>query len=830
MQWDYDLEIVDNSGVYIVQPFSTATSFSSYQWVRNGGYNIPGANNSFYTPTVSGTYTVVANASCGGTRTSNALIYSAPNTQCSSTPATYSTCSTTYNLSYTPASNYDVTWYECDATGNNGTLLNSSPSNTIAVSPSNTTDQTFYYYYVCTDNYSYATCTSAVITVEFNGTLNIHGGTSLPTTLSANTPNIAYSSYQWYRNGQAIIGATSNVLNATIAGDYYMTCTSATCGSSTSNTITFGCGLAATYTNHHFTAAGNSNINNISNTTVIFDGVITIDEGAVVNISNSQVFMKADASIIVSNNSINTSVNGGELSITGSCVSSCDDWQGIFVRGTNSSIAQSSASGKLYMRTSYISEAYIAIFGDNNARIDIQTTNFEENYMHVQLNNFSGTSSSHGVEIDFSSCNFKPLMASTPSSSLPGFVPSLNTSTYRPFVYIYDSKTISFTSCNFNCLNYASPRDQIGLDIIIVSGAASGVPGFSINSCIFDGEFNTAVYIEDGQDVAIGDVSTSNEIKGDFTNGISINGGQDVSVTYNNIHHAGSHGNTALKMDQTIQSFTSLVTHNIFKDCVNGMELYFDRSGSNNTDTYVIHNTFENNGYGLVYAPVCYPIGSPSCNVGHYSAGFSTTAFHFDCNKFISNGWGLVGCGQMNEQGQSNTNPKNDWGSFFCGSGSTSTSSLGDIAWFNNTLWVTHQTTLKFGAASSISIDGTTVNAANIGSYIQPSIGTTNSCYQSFKTSSILDSAVFSHIQGESKFENIYPNPFNTELIIQGFEGKIAIELFSLLGQRALTCQAQGDKVLLPLGNIAPGCYFIKITNMESNKIIEYRRAIKTGE
>mgnify|MGYP000137018975 CR=1 FL=1 len=189
---NFDLEIVIalTNNILTVQPYNGTYIYSNYQWYL-GGTAISGATSSSYIPTASGIYTVTASCACGS-RTSNAITYNAPNVQCSNTAAIYSTCANTFNLNFAPASGYDVTWYECNSTWGSSSILNGgSPINTITVTPSSNGTQTFYYYYVCTDVFSYATCTSALINVIFKKDLPIIASSNtLPATLSANpSPN-----------------------------------------------------------------------------------------------------------------------------------------------------------------------------------------------------------------------------------------------------------------------------------------------------------------------------------------------------------------------------------------------------------------------------------------------------------------------------------------------------------------------------------------------------------------------------------------------------------------------------------------------------------------
>ncbi len=219
----YELKIVSNNLNPPIYSISNTSSivYTNYQWYKNNVI-IAGATSSTYMPSTSGAYTLRATNSCNNTLTSNILSYNAPNNQCSSNTPTYSTCNASYNLSFVPASGYSVTWYRCDASGNNGAILNNgNPTNSINVSSSTSSaTQGYYYYYVCTDVFSNARCTSAVITVVFKKDLPIAtSSNSLPATLTPNpfpSNNTVYGNYQWYRNGKIIPGANSSSFYATL--------------------------------------------------------------------------------------------------------------------------------------------------------------------------------------------------------------------------------------------------------------------------------------------------------------------------------------------------------------------------------------------------------------------------------------------------------------------------------------------------------------------------------------------------------------------------------------------------------------------------------------
>lgn len=61
---------------------------------------------------------------------------------------------------------------------------------------------------------------------------------------------------------------------------------------------------------------------------------------------------------------------------------------------------------------------------------------------------------------------------------------------------------------------------------------------------------------------------------------------------------------------------------------------------------------------------------------------------------------------------------------------------------------------------------------------------------------------------------HIYPNPANDQLSIEG-DGMLSVAVYDLLGQLMLEqqCPSGTSRVTLPVANLTPGMYLIKINN-----------------
>lgn len=183
----------------------------SYQW-KNSGVIIGGATASSFSATSSGSYTCTIAASCG-TATSNAITVSTGSISAVISPSgTITICSgASALLSANSGTGYTYQW-----------KLNGSDISGATASTYNATTGGNYTVFI---NSSCGSATSPATTVNVNsvtasitpsGTTTICAGFN--TTFSANT-GFNYS-YQWYRNGGAIGGATSSSYIASSNGSY----------------------------------------------------------------------------------------------------------------------------------------------------------------------------------------------------------------------------------------------------------------------------------------------------------------------------------------------------------------------------------------------------------------------------------------------------------------------------------------------------------------------------------------------------------------------------------------------------------------------------------
>lgn len=249
------------NGGSVVLSVNNAIPGYNFQW-QNNGANIGGANTSSYTATVSGNYTCIITASCG-TATSNSIAVAAGAISASISPAgTVSICNgSSVNLSANTGSGYQYQWKL-----NGVDILGATLSNYNATTGGN---YSVAIVSACGNATSIAT---TVNLTALNANLTPAGNTTICAggsfTFSANTgTNITY---QWFRNGIALGGATNSTLAASSNGTYHVVLTQGGVCTAISNiagltvtnnpspvvtpspTVTFCAGQSATLTTNNY--------------------------------------------------------------------------------------------------------------------------------------------------------------------------------------------------------------------------------------------------------------------------------------------------------------------------------------------------------------------------------------------------------------------------------------------------------------------------------------------------------------------------------------------------------------------------------------------------
>jgi len=217
-----------------------------FVWYRNNVV-ISGAASASYTASQDGIYKVVVTQTLGcnaiGEKTFT-LNYPSGFTLTTAVAAGYTPCVSTSAVlnittftAQTPSGNVDVTglgytyqWYK------NNIPVTGATSATLTVS--NATDNGTYKLVATVPNFAPITSNTIVINLPLPA-VTISGNTTLcagsAVTLTASPNNVNYT-YQWFKNGSAVPGATTAILSADAIGAYYVITTGGTC-TAQSNTL-----------------------------------------------------------------------------------------------------------------------------------------------------------------------------------------------------------------------------------------------------------------------------------------------------------------------------------------------------------------------------------------------------------------------------------------------------------------------------------------------------------------------------------------------------------------------------------------------------------------
>lgn len=208
----------------------------SYQWFKDG-VPISGANSASYLSNSSGNYAALITNSAGCTVTSNSIqvtVNNLPNPLISGASSFCQGNTTTLFVTSNPGDTFQ--WKK------NGVNLTGETNSTLIVS-------TAGFYSVLSTNTSGCSSISPSFNVTLSSTPNSSINALNPTTfcsgggvnLSAPISTPGYI-YQWYSNGNLILGANSNIYFATTSGTYKVLITNASgCSNFSNNSIVVNC-------------------------------------------------------------------------------------------------------------------------------------------------------------------------------------------------------------------------------------------------------------------------------------------------------------------------------------------------------------------------------------------------------------------------------------------------------------------------------------------------------------------------------------------------------------------------------------------------------------
>ncbi len=665
------------------------------------------------------------------------------------------------------------------------------------------------YYYTASHTVSGVTCNAtsgnitvnnyATPTVSITGTplINLGATTTLTATITSN--NSIYNSYQWFLNGNQIVGATSSTYSATAPGSYTVQ-VSGNCNSITSPpvTVTYACNPAG-YDNTTFPTTTGLGGNVLSTTTYtggtyIVAGDLIIPAGVSVTFTNCKLIMAACSQIDVQSGS---SSAGGTLIANGSSFYSCAKWAGIR-RGSGGYAGQITIKDNSGT-PSYIANAEAAILSNgplnSSTTIAVDHTIFEDNNYHIVIIDDNTVPT-------INSCTFNPL-SNTNLGSCSTTVPTLKNSSVRKMVYADNSP---FT------MNAAIFTGQSNLSSNLFGIELHNCGGTTINGVsTFSNHFTTAIhsYLTTNLDINSGGNSSSQiTFKGSIDTAISNTNGSGLKVYW---CWFGQSGNTAQQVVNGIyckESDGSYFRHNKFRYCDLGLQ-YYHSNGS--TSTTAKENHFYHCHLGLVIAPD----KDPEPAAGGSNTGSNSINLTIQCNKFDYNDAGIFGCGNLITQGSTGTNSGNEF---------TGNTIFGGV-WNSSIYFYAPNTDINQGSNAGLYINGTLVTAVGFNPQI---VNNSPACYQFSVQAPVFTNQENTEIQ--ENIVNVYPNPFSKEFIvdIKGIDWEhniITYELYDVAGRKLENRQLLSEQTLLQNNNYTSGIYILRIkqngTKLKELKLVK---------
>lgn len=789
--------------INVTNPVGGTSPYSyTYQWVKDG--NVLSTSKD-YQPTAFGNYVVWVDANAANHNCRVIAEFSVqdhtPIAAITDPSPIYACAGANFTLHGTSVAGGSYQWYYRPDPGSSWIPKGTSVNYTDNVDGE--------YYYEVSNTSPVCQNTSAIVSVTTPPDLTIEqvGGNIQATANCARFYNT--TGYQWYFDGVAQSTSFNSYQFATLGTGHYQV----------SNTK---CGVTV-YSNiisvNTACAPGNP-INWGAGTSLLLSGPynftsIDIPAGYTLTLDNAQVTMDPCSQITIENAAGGT--NGGKLILSnGTTITGCSDWQGIYVKGepnTDKIGANLQKHGQLEIQGNLnpiqISDAKIAIYSENGGNIKVDNAIFSFNEMDIAYGTYKNSVS--GIYYDQVSFiqnsifkNLRPVICGTV------FTPDANAnlSGKYPMVYMENTGGVSISpGCLFR--SDLPSLKCIGIAAYNLQESGSGANGLFVGGCTFEGQLDEGMYLLESKGLSV---------KGSYF------GNSATPITMR----------TGIYAKNSCGSVDGSSSLNRFYYLENGMEVY----NQNTCTLSVLHNDFEHNTFGLVAAPEEYPITNGLTGTA-FSINTATDYINLDieCNKFYYNSIGIVGSGNLIDQGSSSTSATNNFNGYTGASGSpTSLNTNADVFWqISGNSDVNYYDFPSSGGAvlppvdyklsSDISLNynphyftitGISPNsgwATNI--QLSPSstyrfkltVATSSgSCLGSWKRS------LFVKEQTENKIR-IYPNPSSSDFIVEfpSISESGRIQAWDMMGRKLLDvpCSSKQKTFNIKAGLWQPGAYQI---------------------
>ncbi len=398
--------------------------------------------------------------------------------------------------------------------------------------------------------FPYSCSTSSNIRVVNNLSITPLGsGSPLKYTMTSGTSiNLSvldatdHSNFHWYENGFEV-GTGSTLFSVQRMGTF--TCIAdGPCGTPEKAELEVVCDCSAgnnTYALGHTFTSGKTTLSGIggphTTTDYVLGGVITVQKGAELEISNANIDMKPGTIILLENGDGTT--NGGKLSLdNGTCrLRGCDKWQGVIVEGNAGYARSTNRHGKFLSAADfcYISDAYIGVYSSTGGEIEIMMTTFSNNNTSIALMDYTSYDY-HPVLHDniFYGLNMHDNFASQMSlnSRYSTFTGSGKRSSFNQMIYLEDAKDFDIHLCSFEGNDFLSGNNYVANAIEL-----SDMNNVYLSDVTFTGFLNSGIYTRTLTNVKTGSAIYSQGVNYVFNNySFDANVNLDKAIDLDDVH------------------------------------------------------------------------------------------------------------------------------------------------------------------------------------------------------------------------------------------------------------------------------------------------------
>ena len=511
-----------------------------------------------------------------------------------------------------------------------------------------------------------------------------------------------------------------------------------------------------------------------------------------------KVYMKRCARIIVDSASTLNIIN---LDIFG-----CRTWNGITATG-RPTLNQT----KLKINKSRITDALVAVYSQDNALVEIDSSEFWNNLTHI------AAFSSPNAQVEINHNSFSGFIEDTIVCNNP----------YRKYAHpvrkmIYIDSVLSITISNNTFLGFKKDT------LLYYAIKGKKIDEIHILNNTFLDTFKNIIDIENNNS-SLPDEVSGNRLNGKANNGIKIVDYYFMNITQNKIT---GKIDTAINIKNStviiLQNDTLLNTrpypdnnglyiksssldmnHCSIRGYNYGIQ-YYDTYGYNSS---ISTSLIDSNRIGLIVADSVNP------EVYVNSSLYAIKNLTITCNKFYDNTVGILGSGGLRNQGSYIIDAANDF--YNCSDWNMIWKNHRKIKYFFNENYSNRTNPLFVATGVPYNIDGIAVDTSKVDSI---GISPTNTCFGAWIIFPTLD---IKNESGQSVI--IYPNPFDNELIIKNYEEQkyLKIEIFDIIGNVIFDQKINNFMTIINTNNWYSGVYLLKIT--DSNKDVIFKKLIKTN-